>query len=100
MGGLGAVLTVEEAVAELRIRRLAASLGLDKDTIWRAVERLVAAGLVSRHSTSPAGTCFDLIPPAGLISLVACAHGDTADCPHDGDTGFCYPDDGDIAACP
>jgi len=55
-------------VATTSVRRLAAALGLDKDTVARALARLSSAGYVLRCSTGlPAnGSCYVVAPISGL----------------------------------
>jgi hypothetical protein len=75
------------------VRRLGSDLGLDKDTVARALRRLRGAGLVVRPAeggyrlrvVTSHEAAIDLIPHAEL------------GCPHDGD-GNCCPAMGDSAS--
>ena len=79
-------------VAATNVRRIAANLGISKDTAARALARLVDAGLVVRHRRRGAGgefvrsryeLCLD---PGDGITAVVTAPGRTSPCPVLGDT--------------
>ena len=61
----------------LSVRDLARRLGLDKDTVARAVQRLIDAGHIARAQTrTPAGTfahtTYRIVPPDGIHLLDGC----------------------------
>ncbi|MBW3651478.1 MAG: helix-turn-helix domain-containing protein [Actinobacteria bacterium] len=79
-------------VAATNVRRIAANLGMSKDTAARALGRLVDAGLVVRHCRRGAGGHFvrslyelRLDPDAG-VTVVAPTPGPTSRCPVLSDT--------------
>ncbi len=84
-------------VVTTSVRRLAATLGLDKDTVARALGRLGSAGFVFRRAFERPtnGSCYVLTPIVGLnrvgFSPVLL---DTAVRPSDGDSPQC-PEVGD-----
>ena len=79
-------------VAATNVRRIAANLGISKDTAARALARLVDAGLVVRHCRRGAGGHFvrsryELrLDPGDGITAVVTAPGRTSPCPVVGDT--------------
>ncbi len=79
-------------LAATNVRRIAANLGVSKDTAARAVSRLVDAGLVVRHCRRGAGGEFRhsryevRIDPGGGVTVVAPTPGPTSPCPVLGDT--------------
>ncbi len=58
-------------VVTTSVRRLAAALGLDKDTVGRALARLTAGGFVFRRAAESAakGSCYVVAPIAGLTRI-------------------------------
>jgi DNA-binding transcriptional ArsR family regulator len=80
-------------VAATNVRRIAADLGISKDTAARALGRLVGAGLVARHCRRGAGghfvrSLYELRrePGGGVAVVVAPAPGPRSPCPVLGDT--------------
>ena len=79
-------------VAATNVRRIAANLGVSKDTAARALGRLVDAGLVVRHCRRGASgefvhSIYELrLNPGDGITVVAAAPGPLSPCPVLGDT--------------
>ncbi|MDQ3640924.1 MAG: helix-turn-helix domain-containing protein, partial [Actinomycetota bacterium] len=76
-------------VVTTSVRRLAAVLGLDKDTVARALGRLSSGGFVFRRGLERAanGSCYVVAPIAGLTRVgVSSILPDTAVRPSDGDS--------------
>lgn len=70
-------------VVETHVRRIAESVGISKDSAARAVRRLIAHGVVTRHDgRDTASGCFcravyELHPDAIAESIVPAGHGDS-----------------------
>ncbi|MBW3651314.1 MAG: GntR family transcriptional regulator [Actinobacteria bacterium] len=80
-------------MAATNVRRIAANLGVSKDTAARALARLVDAGLVVRHRRRGASGEFVhsryevRLDPGDGITVVVPAPGPTSPCPVVGDSG-------------
>lgn len=76
------VTDADAMVVETHVRRIADSVGISKDSAARAVRRLIAHGVVTRHDgRDPASGCFaralyELHPDAIVKSIVLAGHGD------------------------